>query len=82
MSIACAFLGDSDLIILDQPTMGIDIVVQQEVERIIINEKRINKNLSIIISTCQSDFKFLQIVSRVWILENKELVFNESVQNI
>ncbi len=29
LSIACAFLGDNDVVLLDEPTMGIDLDVKR-----------------------------------------------------
>jgi ABC-2 type transport system ATP-binding protein len=31
LSLACAFLGDNDVILLDEPTMGIDYAVKRDI---------------------------------------------------
>ena len=39
LSIACAFLGEPNVIIFDEPLMGIDYKSQKEIENIILKEK-------------------------------------------
>ena len=76
LSLACAFLGKNDLIILDEPTMGIDSIVKKEIEHIIVREKQKNKKISILISTSESELHFIDMATRIMVLHNKSLVFN------
>lgn len=51
LSIACAFLGNNHLVLLDEPLMGIDIKAKGEIMDIIRKIQKANYKMALIIST-------------------------------
>jgi ABC-type multidrug transport system ATPase subunit len=75
-------LGENDVIILDEPTMGIDFAVKKEIENIILREKEENKHLAIIISTCSLEFNFTDFIDKIWLIDQGKIIYNQSIENL
>lgn len=67
------FISDASLIILDEPTVGLDLVSSNELKEIILQFKKMKK--TVLLAT--HDIHFSQSVSdRIVIIRNGELVYN------
>jgi ABC-type multidrug transport system ATPase subunit len=82
LSIACAFLGSNDLVLLDEPLMGIDIKAKAEILTIIRRIKDANSKMALIISTSDPDLELIELANRVWWMARGELVLNERTDAI
>lgn len=77
LGIAQAILGDTKLIILDEPTVGLDPYERNEFRKII---KMISKDRIVLMSThITEDVEFL--CDKLLILHNKKIAFEGSVNN-
>jgi ABC-2 type transport system ATP-binding protein len=78
-SLLLNFIIPSELVILDEPTLGLDIFSSEELKLIIENAK--NENRTIIISSHQLDF-LEEISDRILVLKNGNLVLDSTPINL
>jgi ABC-2 type transport system ATP-binding protein len=79
MLIAFAFATNARLILLDEPTNGLDIPSKNQFQRMV--DASITENSAIIISTHQvADLE--GIIDNVIIMDNHQIVFNETTEKI
>ena len=76
VSAALAFLFDADVLILDEPTAGLDPVASEILKEKIINEKEKGK-LILITSHILSDLE--ELTTNVLYLQDGKIVFNKSM---
>lgn len=69
--LACAILGDPDVIVLDEPTSGLDPFVQHEIEQILIDLKAEH---DFIVSTHSLPLAWA-LEEEVWIIKQGKIVY-------
>lgn len=80
LAIAVAMLADSKVILLDEPTLGLDVETGYEVREILKNIVK-NKEKTIIISS--HDMSVVQdLCERVIIINNGEIISEDKVENL
>ncbi|WP_433746559.1 ABC transporter ATP-binding protein [Falsibacillus pallidus] len=80
LSIAVALLADTDIIFLDEPTLGLDIETSYEIRKL-LTEIAKKENKTILLSS--HDMPVVQeICERVVIINGGEVVTDENVQNL
>ena len=72
VTIACALVLEAELLLLDEPTLGLDIDISRKVVEVIENEKRNNR--IIIITTHNMEF-VESIADRIFIFEDGEVKY-------
>lgn len=80
LAVVLAFLGEPELMLLDEPTLGLDVASSQTIQRLL---KRLcaERGLTIIITTHQMDIA-QTLCRRVGIINNGKLVANELVAEL
>ena len=80
LAIAVAMLADSDVILLDEPTLGLDVGTRHEVRELLRSIAQVD-NRTIIIST--HDMEVVQdLCERVIIISDGEIVADDQVSNL
>lgn len=79
VGIILAFMNDPELLILDEPTAGLDPILQQEMYDLILEEKR--KGKTVFFSSHNLD-EVQRICDRVGIIRDGELVSVEDVSSL
>lgn len=69
--LACAILGQPDVMVLDEPTSGLDPFVQHEVEQILMDLKKEHR---LIVSTHSLSLAFA-LGEEIWILKQGRIVY-------
>lgn len=69
--LACAILGEPDVMVLDEPTSGLDPFVQHEIEQILVDWKQEQR---LIISTHSIPLAYA-LKEEVWILKQGQIVY-------
>jgi ABC-type multidrug transport system ATPase subunit len=59
LSIACAFLGNSELVLLDEPLMGVDLKAKEEIIKIFKKIRRTQKKIAIMISAADPELELI-----------------------
>ncbi|WP_243136943.1 ABC transporter ATP-binding protein [Alkaliphilus serpentinus] len=78
--IAASLLHNPEIIFLDEPTIGLDVVVKQKIRDLI---KTLNKELDTTIFLTSHDAGDIeQLCKRAIIINHGEIVLNESVKNL
>ena len=72
LSLICAFIGDVDLYILDEPLITIDIVSADKLYQLIIEKSEQGK--SFLISSHQEIDKAKLMVDGIFVIENKKII--------
>lgn len=78
LGIAQALVGNPELLILDEPTVGLDPTERRSLRRVIVSE---SKNRSVLIATHMLD-EVQSMADRVVILRNGSVVLEDSVSGI
>lgn len=78
--IAASLLHNPEVIFLDEPTIGLDVVVKQKIRELIIRLNKENKTTIFLTSHDAGDIE--RICKRVLIVNHGEIVLNESVKNL
>lgn len=79
VSFACAFIHDPELVILDEPTVGLDPVLRERIWQFLV-ETTLNSKISIIITTHYIDEA--KLANRIGLMRNGILLAEDSPQNI
>ncbi len=80
VAVACALVRRCPLVLLDEPTLGLDVETARELERLIIELAR-EQGTTVVVSSHQMDL-VERICRRVAILRKGRLVVNDSVTNL
>ncbi|WP_352418930.1 ATP-binding cassette domain-containing protein [Proteiniborus sp.] len=78
--IAASLLHNPEVIFLDEPTIGLDVVVKQKIRELIIRLNKENKTTIFLTSHDAGDIE--RVCKRVIIVNHGEIVLNESVKNL
>ncbi len=78
--IAASLLHSPEIIFLDEPTIGLDVVVKQKIRELILRLNKENKTTIFLTSHDAGDIE--QVCKRVIIVNHGEIVLNESVKNL
>lgn len=80
LAIAVALLADTDIILLDEPTLGLDVEISYEVRKL-LKEIAEDENRTIIISS--HDMPVIEeLCERVIIINNGQVVADEKIENL
>ena len=78
--IAASLLHNPEIIFLDEPTIGLDVVVKQKIRDLI---KKLNKEEGVTIFLTSHDIGDIErICKRAVIINNGEIVLDESIKNL
>lgn len=76
----CALLHDPDLVFLDEPTIGLDVIAKDNVRRFI---KKINKEREITFIVTTHDLNEIKnLCNMVTIINHGNIVYNDTVENL
>lgn len=78
--IAASILHQPDIIFLDEPTIGLDVVVKQNIRELILRLNREEKTTIFLTSHDSGDIE--QLCKRAIIINHGEIVLNESIKNL
>jgi ABC-2 type transport system ATP-binding protein len=78
--IAASILHEPEIIFLDEPTIGLDVVVKQKVRELILQLNREEKTTIFLTSHDAGDIE--QLCRRAIIINHGEVVLNESIKNL
>ncbi|KMQ50357.1 ABC transporter ATP-binding protein [Chitinispirillum alkaliphilum] len=79
VAIACSLIADPKLVLLDEPTLGLDIETSRNMQEFIKAESKENK-LFVITS---HDMKFIEkTCSRVLVIREGEIIAGDSIENL
>lgn len=76
-----AVLADSKLIILDEPTLGLDVSSKQEIVELILTAKEESKSKIFLISSHDMDF-ISKIADRITIIKEGRLIADGSIDDL
>jgi ABC-2 type transport system ATP-binding protein len=76
----CALLHDPDLVFLDEPTIGLDVIAKDTVRRFI---KKINKERGITFIVTTHDLNEIKnLCSMITIINHGSVVYNDTLENL
>lgn len=78
--IAASILHEPEIIFLDEPTIGLDVVVKQRIRELILQLNREEKTTIFLTSHDAGDIE--QLCKRAIIINHGEVVLNESIKNL
>lgn len=78
--IAASILHEPEIIFLDEPTIGLDVVVKQKIRELILQLNREEKTTIFLTSHDAGDIE--QLCRRAIIINHGEVVLNESLKNL
>ena len=78
--IAASILHEPEIIFLDEPTIGLDVVVKQKIRELILQLNREEKTTIFLTSHDAGDIE--QLCKRAIIINYGEVVLNESIKNL
>lgn len=78
--IAASILHEPEIIFLDEPTIGLDVVVKQKIRELILQLNREEKTTIFLTSHDAGDIK--QLCKRAIIINHGEVVLNETIKNL
>lgn len=78
--IAASLLHNPEIIFLDEPTIGLDVVVKQKIRELILTLNKEEKTTIFLTSHDAGDIE--QLCKRTIIINHGEIVLNESVKNL
>lgn len=78
--IAASLLHSPEIIFLDEPTIGLDVVVKQKIRELILRLNKEEKTTIFLTSHDAGDIE--QLCKRVIIINHGDIVLNESVKNL
>lgn len=78
--IAASILHEPEIIFLDEPTIGLDVVVKQKIRELILQLNKEEKTTIFLTSHDAGDIE--QLCKRAIIINHGEVVLNESIKNL
>jgi ABC-2 type transport system ATP-binding protein len=78
--ICCAFLHDPDILFLDEPTIGLDVVVKERIREFIREINRVRETTMILATHDMSDIERLS--SRVMVINYGEIMYDGDLNNL
>ena len=78
LGLACALMGEPELLVLDEPSVGVDPISRQDLMNLV--RESISHNTTVIWSTSYLDE--VQSFDRAVILDNGRLIFNDSPESL
>lgn len=78
--IAASILHEPEIIFLDEPTIGLDVVVKQKIRELILQLNREEKTTIFLTSHDAGDIE--QLCKRAIIINHGEVVLNETIKNL
>lgn len=78
--IAASILHEPEIIFLDEPTIGLDVVVKQRIRELILQLNREEKTTIFLTSHDAGDIE--QLCKRAIIINHGEVVLNETIKNL
>lgn len=78
--IAASILHEPEIIFLDEPTIGLDVVVKQKIRELILNLNKEEKTTIFLTSHDAGDIE--QLCKRAIIINHGEIVLNESLKSL
>ncbi|MDF2880341.1 MAG: transporter [Clostridiaceae bacterium] len=78
--IAASILHQPDIIFLDEPTIGLDVVVKQNIRELILRLNKEEKTTIFLTSHDSGDIE--QLCKRAIIINHGQVVLNESIKNL
>lgn len=78
--IAASILHEPEIIFLDEPTIGLDVVVKQKIRELILNLNKEEKTTIFLTSHDAGDIE--QLCKRAIIINHGEIVLNESIKSL
>lgn len=78
--IAASILHEPEIIFLDEPTIGLDVVVKQRIRELILQLNREEKTTIFLTSHDAGDIE--QLCKRAIIINHGEVVLNEAIKNL
>ncbi len=80
VAVACAFITNPKVILLDEPTLGLDVETSREMQKWI---KKIVKEKDVFILVTSHDMKFIEnVCDKVSIIKNGKLLITDTVENL
>lgn len=80
VAVACAFITDPKLILLDEPTLGLDLETARNMQKWI---KKIAKEKNVLILVTSHDMKFIEnVCDRVAIIKNGKIINIDTINNL
>jgi ABC-2 type transport system ATP-binding protein len=80
LAVVLAFLGEPELLLLDEPTLGLDVASSQAIQRLLREFCKV-RGVSIVVTTHQMDVA-QQLCRRVAIMRDGEVALSDTVENL